>query len=72
MPIFSECLDKCPQLTEEALLAGGERMVTALNYLHQLGFIHMDVKQSNIFIRGDWYLGDFGSCKGRQTNNFNN
>lgn len=32
-----------------------------LNYLHSLGFVHQDIKSSNIFLQGDKaVLGDFG------------
>jgi serine/threonine protein kinase len=38
-------------------------MIDALEYMHSLDLVHMDVKGSNIFIdqAGDWFLGDFGS-----------
>lgn len=33
----------------------------ALNYLHEQGFVHQDIKSSNIFLQGDKaVLGDFG------------
>lgn len=51
-------------LTSGCLVAGAQRIVSALNYIHTLNFVHMDVKADNIFIPmdGRWYLGDFGSC----------
>ncbi|GGJ56232.1 serine/threonine protein kinase [Deinococcus roseus] len=34
---------------------------TALHYLHEQGFVHQDIKSSNIFLQGDKaVLGDFG------------
>jgi serine/threonine protein kinase len=35
-----------------------------VTFLHNRGFVHMDIKASNIFVdhSGAWWLGDFGSC----------
>lgn len=51
-------------LTSDCLVSGAQRIISALNYLHEHNFVHMDVKADNIFISmdGGWYLGDFGSC----------
>jgi len=40
-------------------------MMQALEHMHSLGLVHMDVKGSNILIdqAGEWYLGDFGSTR---------
>ncbi|KAL9656405.1 hypothetical protein ABK040_005171 [Willaertia magna] len=50
-------------LRQEDVYAGGKQIIEALEYIHQLGFVHMDVKPANIFIDmdGNWVLGDFGS-----------
>jgi len=48
-----------------ALLRRSESIVAGLNWLHERGYVHMDVKQGNIFVEattGDWFLGDFGTC----------
>jgi hypothetical protein len=46
------------------LLKGAQMIEKAINAIHSKGFVHMDVKGDNIFIRpnGDWLLGDYGSC----------
>ncbi len=51
-------LPKCP---EEYLLAQGKRIKNALDYLHAHGYVHMDVKNTNIVIneKADWFLIDF-------------
>jgi len=40
-------------------------VLEAIRYMHNMGIIHMDIKESNIFIDhgGNWYIGDFGSSK---------
>ncbi|KAL9645415.1 hypothetical protein ABK040_002614 [Willaertia magna] len=51
-------------LSEKELLQGGKIIKEALTFIHNKGFVHMDVKPSNIFVstEGQWFLGDFGSC----------
>ncbi|KAJ3110494.1 Serine/threonine-protein kinase Nek3 [Phlyctochytrium bullatum] len=58
-------LDLNGQMSEENIRRGFERMMKALNGLHQLGLVHMDVKSGNIFMdeSGVWDLGDFGSAR---------
>ena len=44
----------------------GRKLLSALQYIHSEGVIHLDVKAMNVFIdinTGAWHLGDFGSCK---------
>ena len=46
------------------VLKGGKQILIALEYIHKKGYVHMDVKGSNIFIdykTGDWVLGDYGA-----------
>lgn len=40
-------------------------MTTALNTLHAVRIVHLDVKPGNIFVdmSGDFFLGDFGSAR---------
>ena len=53
-----------PQLGEDVLLNFAHAMIEAVNYIHSLDLVHMDIKQSNIFVdsEGNWFLGDFGGC----------
>ena len=53
-----------PQLSEDVLLIFALNMIEAVNYIHSLDLVHMDIKQSNIFVdtEGNWFLGDFGGC----------
>ena len=54
-----------PQLSEKLLKAGFRRIRSALEALHDSGFVHMDIKPDNIFVddNGIWDLGDFGSTR---------
>lgn len=56
-------LTQLPKLSERLLYRGFLRIKTALEAIHSMGFVHMDVKSDNIFVDedGNWYLGDFGS-----------
>jgi len=47
-----------------ALLRRSESIVAGLNWLHERGYVHMDVNASNILVNvsGDWFLADFGAC----------
>lgn len=37
-------------LTPWAVLAGGRRMATALEWIHGKGYTHMDVKADNVLV----------------------
>ena len=65
MPTYVRTVADSARLWPASLIDGSARMIQALEYMHGLGLVHMDVKGSNIFIdqAGDWYLGDFGSTR---------
>jgi len=45
------------------LLLRCKSMIIAINSMHTEGIVHMDLKETNIFVRsGVWFVGDFGSC----------
>ncbi|GIL71846.1 hypothetical protein Vretimale_670 [Volvox reticuliferus] len=64
MPRYVSSLTSMVPLPAAAVLAGGRRMVAALEWIHGKKYIHMDVKADNIFVdaEGRWWLGDFGSA----------
>jgi serine/threonine protein kinase len=38
-------------------------MIAAVNHIHSRNYVHMDIKDANIFVKDDeWFLGDFGTC----------
>lgn len=49
---------------EDAVFKGTKQILEALVTLHSRQIIHNDIKPGNIFIdfKGNWYLGDWGSC----------
>jgi serine/threonine protein kinase len=51
-------------LDQDTLVKMVGYMIEALNHLHHLDIVHMDVKEANIFVSsdGEWWLGDFGSA----------
>jgi len=63
MPTYVRTVADSARLWPASLVDGLARMIAALEHMHSLDLVHMDVKGSNIFIdqAGDWYLGDFGS-----------
>lgn len=65
MPYFARSLASTEVLLRhDILLSRARDSVAAINYLHSKGFVHMDIKEANIFVdaAGIWWLGDFGSC----------
>lgn len=63
---YVSSLAKFPQFSENLLKENFHHILKALNQLHLLGFVHMDVKPDNVFVDQNlnWHLGDFGSsCK---------
>jgi serine/threonine protein kinase len=63
MQHYISSLREVPQLSDKQLKAGFRRIRTALEALHSMGFVHMDIKPDNIVVDGDgnWGPGDFGS-----------
>lgn len=64
MPRFAGTLKTAFQLGAECVVHHSKSIIMGLNWLHERGYVHMDVKVSNVFVSsdGNWYLGDFGSC----------
>lgn len=65
MPRFAGSLaTPIRKLSSKCIFTNCQRIITAINWIHQRGYVHMDVKEANIFIstNGNWHLGDFGSC----------
>lgn len=65
MPWYASTLNKHPSNCLEWIGQQGRGVLEALKYLHESGYVHMDVKAMNIFVdhTSHWYLGDFGSYK---------
>ena len=64
MPRYSSSLYDNPfPLTDEYALVVGERILLALNCMHECGYLHGDVKPGNVFVdqTGAAWLGDYGS-----------
>jgi hypothetical protein len=64
MPLYGGTLDDFPKPLENDVVSKMIRqLMIGLQFLHDNGLVHMDVKPSNIFVdqRGDFFLGDFGS-----------
>ncbi len=65
MRMFSKPVNEIfAQLSETTLLKRTLAMMKAVNYIHTLDYVHMDIKEANIFVssNGTWFLGDYGSC----------
>lgn len=65
MPRFVTTLQDLPRAFHKSLVLHGRSLVNAVQYMHDKGVVHMDIKADNIFIGSDktWVLGDFGSSK---------
>ena len=58
-------LKRGQRFTQEELVKWWNQLVDALNYTHQKGIVHRDIKPGNVFIdqKGDAKLLDFGIAK---------
>ena len=66
---LKERLNKGQRFTDEELIRWWNQLVDALNYTHQKGVIHRDIKPGNIFVDtdGNIKLLDFGIAKVRES-----
>jgi Protein kinase domain len=66
MPKYDRSLFSVPDLvlSEALLLERAQSLLAAVRHMHSVGFIHMDIKEANVFVGfdGSWWLGDFGSA----------
>jgi serine/threonine protein kinase len=64
MKHYQGTLSQCNiPLTEPVLLRFGQCLRTAVSTLHQVGYCHLDIKPSNIFLfETACYLGDYGAA----------
>ena len=65
MPRYTTTVAKSPKFPINTLLVQVTKLVSTLEYIHSKRIVHLDIKGDNIFIdaNGDWFIGDFGSCK---------
>ena len=65
MKRYVSALTDLPKLSEKWLHLGFSRILEALQAMHKLNLVHMDVKSDNLFVDVDstWNLGDFGSTR---------
>ena len=70
MTHYQGTLTQCKiPLTEDLLLHFGQQLLKAVRALHTVGYCHLDIKPSNIFLLGarddsfaDCFLGDYGAA----------
>ena len=66
MPKYERSLAAVPELvlSEAVLFERAQALLAAVRHVHGSGFVHMDIKEANVFIGddGSWWLGDFGSA----------
>jgi len=66
MKLFARALSSAPDLvlSESILLDRAAVMVAAVRHIHSRGYVHMDIKEANVFVdaAGEWAIGDFGSA----------
>ena len=65
MPRYVTTVAHAPKFSHNALAIGAQSMITALEYIHSKGIVHLDVKGDNVYVNqaGEWFLGDFGSSR---------
>jgi len=66
MPMYTGSLSEFPAFPEQILYLKGEQILSALQYLHKLNWIHLDIRGANILVdyEGNWVVGDFNqSCQ---------
>lgn len=65
MPWLCCTLANSPVVPLTELQHGFRRLISAIDSIHAAGYVHCDIKASNIFVAvdGSWCLGDYGSCR---------
>ena len=64
MPQYVRSVARGPSFSKMVVTREARRILDALRYVHDRGYVHMDVKSDNVFYdtSGRWFLGDFGSA----------